>query len=77
MSLSPVPLGLAPVALLWAGPVVPPAAFQLSLVSKHQLPLPRSVSTYLALVIGLFIVTLPSVLDPGEGHRAKYNSITS
>lgn len=65
-----------PLALLWEGPVFPPAAEfpKLSLLSKHQLPLPCSVTT---LVIGLFIVTLPSVLEPGEGHGAKYNSITS
>lgn len=79
MSLSPVPLGsLVPLALLWEEPTVPPAAFlELSLVPKHQFPLPCPVTTYLALVIGLFIATLPSVLEPGEGQGAKYNSITS
>lgn len=38
---------------------------------------PSAVATYLALVIGLFIVILQSVLESVEGHSAKYNSITS
>lgn len=63
--------------------VVSPAAFlklsphfQAALSCINFLP-PSAVTAYLALVIGLFIVILQSVLESVEGHGAKYNSITS
>jgi len=68
---------ISPAALLWwtAFQKLSPH-FQATLKCMNFLS-PSAVTAYLALVVGLFIVILQSVLESAEGHSAKYNSITS